>query len=71
MAIQTTQLVRKFDYNGMELPDHNPSKTVIEVRDFWAQTYGELTSAAVEGPTVKNGVAHFKFLRAVRDKGGA
>lgn len=72
MAIATRQLVRKFVYNGMDLPDPNPAHTPLQVRDFWANAnYGELTSAAVEGPTVKDGVATYTFLKAVRDKGGA
>lgn len=71
MAIQTTELARMFNFNGIELPDPDPAKTPLQVRDFWAQTYAVLTSAVVEGPTIKNGMAHYEFLKAVRDKGAA
>lgn len=70
MATTTTVLRRKFDYNGVDLPDPDPSKTPLQVRDFWASTnYGELMTAAVEGPVIKDGIAQYKFLKAVRDKG--
>lgn len=69
MALTATELPRRFAYNGTELPDPSPAMTPEQVRDVYSATYPELTSAVVEGPEFKDGVARYEMVRAVRDKG--
>jgi PRTRC genetic system protein C len=65
----TTPRARRFMYNGMELPDPDAEKGTTEVRDFWANTYPELASARVKGPTPDGDVDVFTFERNVGVKG--
>ena len=40
-----------------------------QVRDMYVNTYPELATAAVEGPTPVNGAMEYKFVRAIGAKG--
>jgi PRTRC genetic system protein C len=55
MAIRIERLERLFLFNGVKLPDPNPDFTVEQVRDMYVNTYPELATAAVEGPTPAKG----------------
>lgn len=67
MEIQA--LAREFTYNGAKLADPAPAFTPQQVRDFYSQTYPELTNAEIEGPTVKGNRNVYTFRRAVGTKG--
>lgn len=69
MPVQTRALERSFTYNGLVLPDPDPRLTPEQVRDVYAATYPEITTAAVEGPDASGGTLHFKFTRAIGTKG--
>lgn len=69
MTIQTKELVRVFHYNNLVLQDPGRQFTVEHVRDFYANTYPEIVSAAVEGPEEKDGQTIYTFRRAVGTKG--
>ncbi len=69
MTIETTELVRTFRYNSVDLPDPGPQYTAEQVRDFFAATYPEIVSAAIEGPEEKDGKLVYTFRRAVGTKG--
>lgn len=57
---------RKFVYNGMGLPDIDPSMKPEQIRDVWAGTYPELANAKVKGPEKDaEGVQVFTFVRNV------
>lgn len=71
MAIQVTQLPRAFSYNGVELPDIGGDLTPEQVKDVYAATYPEITSAAIEGPEHKGGKLVYTFRRAVGTKGAS
>lgn len=60
---------RRFVYNGTELPDPDPSQKPEQVRDLWANTYPELASAKVKGPTPDGDVDVYSFERNVGVKG--
>lgn len=64
-----TARTRRFTYNGVELPDVDPSKSTTEIRDIWANTYPELASARVKGPTPDGDVDVYTFERNVGVKG--
>ncbi|WP_186145482.1 PRTRC system protein C [Burkholderia gladioli] len=67
MEIQA--LAREFTYNGAKLADPAPAFSLQQVRDFYSQTYPELTNAEIEGPIVKGNRNVYTFRRAVGTKG--
>lgn len=67
MQIET--LAREFSYNGAKLADPAPAFTLQQVRDFYSQTYPELTNAEIEGPVIKGARNIYTFRRAVGTKG--
>jgi PRTRC genetic system protein C len=69
MAVTVEKLERIFLFNGARLPDVNPELTVEQVRDVYVNTYPELATAAIEGPTPVNGAMQYTFTRAVGAKG--
>jgi PRTRC genetic system protein C len=69
MAMTIERLVRLFVFNGVKLPDPNPDFTVEQVRDMYVNTYPELATAVVEGPTPVDGTMQYKFVRAIGAKG--
>jgi PRTRC genetic system protein C len=58
-----------FLFNGSKLLDANPEFSVEQVRDMYVNTYPELATAAIEGPTPVNGTLQYVFTRAVGAKG--
>jgi PRTRC genetic system protein C len=69
MALQTQSLERAFRYNSVDLLDPGAQYTPEQVRDFYAPTYPEITSAAIEGPEERDGKLVYTFRRAVGTKG--
>jgi len=69
MPVQVQKLERVFLFNGAKLPDPNPTFTVEQVRDMYVNTYPELATAAVQGPSPVNGTMQYTFTRAVGVKG--
>lgn len=69
MSITTQELQREFKYNSVKLADPNPSFTLAQVRDFFANVYPEITSADIEGPEVVGNKNIYSFRRAVGTKG--
>lgn len=69
MAVKIQKLERVFLFNGAKLPDPNPEFSVEQVRDMYVNTYPELATAAVEGPTPASGAMQYVFSRAVGAKG--
>jgi PRTRC genetic system protein C len=69
MTVRIERLERLFVFNGVKLPDPNPDFTVEQVRDMYVNTYPELATAAVEGPTPVNGSMQYTFVRAIGAKG--
>jgi PRTRC genetic system protein C len=69
MAVKVEKLERVFLFNGAKLPDPNPEFSVEQVRDMYVNTYPELATAAIEGPTPVSGTMQYVFTRAVGAKG--
>jgi PRTRC genetic system protein C len=67
--LKVEKLNRVFLYNGVKLPDPGAHLTVEEVRDMYVATYPELATAAIEGPSPKNGEMEYSFVRSVGYKG--
>jgi PRTRC genetic system protein C len=62
-------LRREFRYNGVTLSDPNQAFTLLQVRDFYANVYPEITSADIEGPEQVGAKVIYTFRRAVGTKG--
>ena len=69
MTVKAENLERVFLFSGARLPDSNPEFTVEQVRGMYVNTYPELATAAVEGPTPVSGTMRYVFTRAVGAKG--
>lgn len=69
MAIEVSEVTRRFTYNGAVLADPGPGLSVEQVRDIYSSQYPDLATATVEGPTEKNGVMEYAFKRKVGTKG--
>jgi PRTRC genetic system protein C len=67
--IELTALTREFTYNGVKLPDPNPSLTPEEVRAIYANQYPELATASITGPEASQGKLLYNFVRAIGTKG--
>ncbi|USS42778.1 PRTRC system protein C [Burkholderia glumae] len=68
-AMQIENLQREFSYNGAKLADPAPNMTPNQIREFYSQTYPELTNAEVEGPVINGNRSVYTFRRAVGTKG--
>ena len=69
--METTSLVREFNYNGAKLTDPSPKFSLGQVRDFYANTYPEIINAEIEGPKVVGNRNVYTFRRAVGTKGSS
>ena len=69
MAIKVESITRKFSYNGVDLPDPNPSLGIDAVREVFAQSHPEIANAAIDGPVTKGSVHTYTFVRSVGEKG--
>lgn len=67
--MKVQQLIRSFSYSGISLPDPGSHLSVEQVKDVYAATYPELTSASVEGPETVDGKLLYTFKRSVGTKG--
>jgi PRTRC genetic system protein C len=68
MAIEITEVKRRFRYNGVTLPEVTGLSNQ-QVRDLYSAQYPELVSAEIEVGEVVRGVQDINFRRAVGTKG--
>ena len=68
MTIEVKEIVRRYRYNGVMLPDV-AGMTPREIRDLYSAQYPELVSAEIETGEVIDGVQEITFKRAVGTKG--
>ena len=69
MALQVTNLKRKFMFEGNELSDPNPDMAPEDVLSFYANTYPEMTSGSVQGPEMKDDHVLYTLSGKVGTKG--
>ncbi len=48
--MESHQLVRYFEFNGVRLPDINPTLSVEEIRAAYAHQYPDIATATFTGP---------------------
>ena len=68
MAIELTEVQRRFRYNGVTLPVV-AGLSNQQVRDLYSAQYPELVCAEIEVGEVVRGVQDITFRRAVGTKG--
>lgn len=69
MPITIEKIVRKFSFNGVELPDPSPNLSIEDVRNTLALTHPAIANAAIEDPVKKGNVHTYKFVASVGTKG--
>jgi PRTRC genetic system protein C len=69
MAVKVEKMTREFVFNGIKLPDPNPALSAEKVREVFALSLPEITTAALEGPEAIAGRLRYTFTRAVGSKG--
>lgn len=62
-------LPREFEFNGVLLPDPAPSMSPEEVRDLYAASHPELTTASIIGPEQKGKTQRYQFQTSLGTKG--
>ena len=67
--LESRPVTRSFKFGHRHLPDPNPKLSPAQVKDLYAAQFPELTSAAVEGPQLKNGKQAYTFATQVGTKG--
>ena len=68
MAIEVKEVVRRYRYNGVTLPDV-AGMSSKEIRDLYSAQYPELVSAEIETGEIVDGVQEITFKRAIGTKG--
>ena len=68
MAIEVKEIVRRYRYNGVTLPDV-AGMSSKEIRDLYSAQYPELVSAEIDTGEIVDGVQEITFKRAVGTKG--
>jgi len=69
MALNITSLKRVFIHGKIKLADPNTSLSPDDVMSFYANTYPELTTSSVHGPTIVGDKAEYSFKTTVGTKG--
>lgn len=72
MALTKNQLKREFILDGQTktvLPDPDPNMSPNQVMVFYSNTYPELTTSAVHGPSYDADKIVYKFKTTVGTKG--
>jgi PRTRC genetic system protein C len=68
MTIEIKEIIKRYRYNGMELPAP-PGLTDAEVRDLHSAIYPELVTAEIVIEEPVQGVQEITFRRTVGTKG--
>ena len=69
MALTVAKMTRIFQFQGIRLPDPNPTMSVDEVKALYAAQYPELATADVNGPEAVGDKMRYTFDRAIGSKG--
>ena len=67
--MESHQLSRYFEFNGVRLPDINPSLSVEEIRTAYAHQYPDIATATITGPEAVEDKLRYSFSRAIGSKG--
>jgi PRTRC genetic system protein C len=65
------KMTRNFRYLGLLLPDPAPDLDVESVRNLYAASYPEITTAALTGPEAVDGALVYTFSKAIEIRGAS
>ena len=63
------EVTRSFEYNGVRLPDINPDLSVDQIKEHYATTFPELSTASAETGAIHDGKQIIRFARSLGTKG--
>ena len=67
--MESHELVRYFEFNGVRLPDISPTLSVEEIRTAYAQQFPDIATASITGPEAVGDKLRYQFTRAIGSKG--
>ena len=67
--MESHELSRYFEFNGVRLPDINPQLTVEEIQTLYAHQYPDIATATITGPEAVGDKLRYVFARAIGSKG--
>jgi PRTRC genetic system protein C len=60
---------RYFEFNGVRLPDINPSLSPEEIRTLYTHQFPDIATATITGPEAVGDKLRYVFSRAIGSKG--
>ena len=67
--MESHELSRYFEFNGVRLPDINSTLSVEEIRAAYAHQFPDIATATITGPVAVGDKLRYLFSRAVGVKG--
>ena len=67
--MQSQELSRIFEFNGVRLLDPNPKLSVEDVRTLYAHQFTDIATAAITGPEAVGDKLRYQFTRAIDSMG--
>ena len=67
--MESHELSRYFEFNGVRLPDINPKLTVEEIRAAYAHQFPDIATATITGPEAVGDKLRYVFSRAIEIQG--
>ena len=67
--MESHELSRYFEFNGVRLPDINPKLSPEEIRSLYTQHFPEIATATITGPEAVGDKLRYQFTRAIGSKG--
>jgi PRTRC genetic system protein C len=63
------QLIRHFEFNGLRLPDIDPTLPPEEIRTLYSHQYPDIATASITGPEAVGNKLVYRLTRAIGSKG--
>jgi PRTRC genetic system protein C len=63
------QLIRHFEFNGLRLPDIDPTLPPEEIRTLYSHQYPDIATASITGPEAVGDKLVYRLTRAIGSKG--
>ena len=67
--MESHELSRYFEFNGVRLPDINAKLSVEEIRTAYPHQYPDIATATITGPEAVGNKPIFRLTRAIGSKG--
>lgn len=67
--MESHELSRYFEFNGVRLPDINPKLSPEEIRNLYTHQFPDIATATITGPEAVGDKLRYQFTRAIGSKG--